>query len=62
GLITDIFGFTLLSPPGRAVVRTRLKRWFERLMASQATQGRVIVVDSRRIDEPDDDVSDNDVS
>jgi UPF0716 protein FxsA len=30
GLVTDALGFTLLLPPGRALIKSGLRRWWER--------------------------------
>ena len=49
GLLTDALGFFLLVPPGRAVVRRRLRRWFrDRLRIEQPT-----VIDARWTREED---------
>ena len=46
GLITDLCGFFLLVPPGRALVRNGLRRYFEKRIVTNATN--IINVDSWR--------------
>lgn len=49
GLLTDLFGFFLLVPAGRHVVRDAAARWFKR-HARQS--GQVIVIERRGSDPP----------
>ena len=45
GLMTDALGFTLLVPPGRAVIKSALRRWWERQQrpSSDAAAGDEVI-------------------
>lgn len=53
GLLTDIFGFALLTPPGRRVVRRMVSRGFSRRV--EVRQATVIDTEWQR-EEPDDEL------
>ena len=47
GLLTDLFGFFLLIPAGRKVIREALRRRFEAKLKSKQT-GRVVIIEDVR--------------
>ena len=49
GLLTDLCGFTLLTPIGRRAIRARLVRWFQKRVRRVSTPARPSTEDPSRV-------------